>query len=117
MTTTPLRLPVPLVPSVPAPPAPAVCVRPGSLTDHGRRVADAATLDPAVLAAAARRIAAAVPGSRSAAAAEALARRWDSALAAWVADVGAHGDALRATARDYAATDARTATALRGTSS
>jgi hypothetical protein len=79
-------------------------VRPEELA--GAAGACAAVLDVAAPAAAeAVRSVAVVPGGRSGAAAVALAGRWEAAVALWVADVVAHGEALAAAAAGYADVD------------
>ena len=90
----------------------SVALDPRSLDVLGRAVADAVGRVAADgLGDAARAIAAALPGTRSAAAAQALAGRWDRATAWWADAAVAHGGALRAAAGAYAATDS----ALAGT--
>jgi hypothetical protein len=75
-------------------------VRPEELQDAG--TACAAVLDvPVTGAAEAVRAVSVVPEGRAGPAAAGLAGRWDAAVALWVADVVAHGEALTAAAGGY----------------
>lgn len=101
-------------PPVPLVTPPGTALRPDALAEHAAHVSAVVTaLDPETLGAAARRVAAAAPGSRSAVAAEALAGRWESAVRAWAAEVGVHGATLARSAHEYADTDRGAAAAMR----
>lgn len=111
--TLPIRQP-PTPPSSADPGRRTTAVRPSALAEHAAQVIAAARGVPrSAWPDAARAVAAAWPGSRSAAAAEALARRWEAAVRAWLDEVDVHGVALRASAHDYQDTDAGTAGSFR----